>query len=96
MVSIPYCLSSENTIRAVIVGQLWQNREEFSTMAVKQWKGLSLKEVRLLFTEKVEEELPGKLPGNFLYEVWQAVLFALIIFKIYLAFIIAGKQFLSD
>lgn len=46
-------------------------------MAVKQWNGQSIEEVRLLFTEKVEEEIPGKLPGNFLYEVWQAVLFAL-------------------
>lgn len=37
----------------------------------------SLEELRVLFTEKVEEELPGKLLGNFLSEVWWVVLFAL-------------------
>lgn len=65
-------------------------------MAVKQWNGLSLEEVRLLLTEKVEEELPGKLLGNFLCEVWQAVLFALIISKTNLVFITAGMLILCD
>lgn len=52
--------------------------------------------MRLLFTEKVEEELPGKLPGNFLYEVWQVVLFAFIILKTNLVFITAGMLIPSD
>lgn len=74
----PVAVAPENTVRAV-TGQLWHNKEGLSDGTVHQ--RLSLEEVRLLFTEKVQEELPGKLLGNFLYEVWLVVLFALIILK---------------